>query len=319
MKNAAPITPTLCLSAFTVLTLAAAACAETSVALVLPGSIGDGGWNQGAYVGLTQLDEAEFDVAYSENVSQADIPSVVQGYADDGYDLIIGHGFQFGSLMAELAPEYPDQAFFATTSAPGDTETPENTLYLDYRYPDLGYAVGVLAALVSESGTIGTVGGGDNPTTQNLANGFAEGAAATVDGTVSYSIVTGDYNDAAKGREAANTMMGNGADVIWHSADITGIGAVSAAAAEGVTAIGMFSDQTDQAPDVLATSINPNNTGIVQAVAAMVAEDSFEGGTTWVPELGMVWLTVYGDGTHNPSVVSDEDWAAFQDAWAAIK
>ncbi len=310
---------TLCYSTVAACVLSAAAAAETSVALVLPGSIGDGGWNQGAYVGLTMLDESEFKVAFSENVSQADIPSVVQGYADDGFDLIIGHGFQFGSLMAELAPEYPDQAFFATTSAPGDTEIPENTLYLDYRYPDLGYAVGVLAALLSDSGKIGVVGGGDNPTTQNLATGYADGAAKTVDGTTSYSIVTGDYNDAAKGREAATTMIGNGADVIWHSADITGIGAVSAAAAQKVTAIGMFSDQTEQAPEVLATSLNPNNTGIVQAVAGMVAEDSFEGGTTWVPDLGMVWLTVYGDGSYNPAIVSDADWETFKKAWSTIK
>ncbi len=59
------------------------------------------------------------------------------------------------------------------------------------------------------------------------------------------AVVTGDYDDAAKGREAATTMVGNGADVIWHAADVTGLGAMQGAAAAKVKAIGSFSDQTE--------------------------------------------------------------------------
>lgn len=308
-----------CLSSLAVLGTTLAAQADTSVALILPGSINDGGWNQGAYLGLQALKDGDFDIAFSENVGQADIPSVVQGYADDGYDLVIGHGYQFGSLFAELAPEYPEQAFFASTSAPGDAEIPANALYLNHRYADIGYAAGVLAALMSETGVIGIVGGGDNPTSQNLADGFAAGAAATVEGTEAFSIVTGDYNDAAKGREAATTMIGNDADVIWHSADITGIGAVNGAKEAGVMALGMFSDQTELAPETLGTSFNPNNTGLVQMVAAMVADETFAGGMTWSPALEELWLVVYGDGDHNPDLVSEADWAAFKTAWDGIE
>ena len=89
------------------------------VAMVLPGSIADGGWNQQAYEGLKKLEGTPgFKVAYTENVKQSDIPQVVGGYADDGYDMIIGHGFQFGSLFQEIGPEYAKQKFFATTYAP---------------------------------------------------------------------------------------------------------------------------------------------------------------------------------------------------------
>ena len=44
-------------------------------------------------------------VAFSENIAQADIPETTRGYADDGYNLIIGHGFEFGSAFVEIAPD----------------------------------------------------------------------------------------------------------------------------------------------------------------------------------------------------------------------
>jgi basic membrane protein A len=133
------------------------------VALLLPGSIADGGWCQLAYEGLMALGEEEgFEVAFSENVAQADIPEVTRGYADDGYNLIIGHGFEFGSAFIEIAPEYPDQFFFATTFQPQE-EIPANTQYVDAAYFAAAYSAGALAALMSESKTVGFVGGGDNP------------------------------------------------------------------------------------------------------------------------------------------------------------
>lgn len=92
----------------TLLPMRLAAQDNERIALIMVGSISDGGWNQLAYEGLADLDAQGFDTAYVENVTQARIPEVVRGYADDGFDLIIGHGFEFGSAFTEIAPEYPD-------------------------------------------------------------------------------------------------------------------------------------------------------------------------------------------------------------------
>lgn len=301
------------------LACAVSAQAATSVALVLPGSIADGGWNAGAYAGLKALEAGgDFEVSFSENVGQADIPTVVQGYADDGTDLIVGHGFQFGSLFAEIAPEYPEQAFFATTTAPGDIEVPDNALYVDFQYGGAAYGAGVLAALMSGGEAVGMVGGGDNPTTQQMSADFTRAAEATVPGLKAYSIVTGDYNDAAKGREAAATMIGNGADVIWHTADITGIGAIQGASSGGAEAIGMFSDQMALAPEAIGTSFSANNGGLVETVGRSVADGTFKGGRTWTPDLDFVWITRYGDDTHNPALVADDVWSRFETTWNGI-
>ena len=283
----------------------------------MPGSITDGGWDQFAYEGLQQLGKEEgFEVAYAENISQADIPQVTRGYADDGYDLLIGHGFEFGSAFLEIAPQYPDQWFFATTFKPQD-EVPSNTMFVDPAYYDAGYAAGALAALVSESHVVGFVGGGDNPTQQGTKSAFILGASQAVEGTKGLGVVTGDYNDAAKGREAATTMAGNGADVIWHFADITGLGAIEGAVASKVKVLGAYSDQTKVAPDNMVSSLAMDLANMVVKLGHDVRDGTFAGGEEWQPAVDEMWHWSYDGGAsdHNSKLVSDETWAKFQQIW----
>ncbi len=287
------------------------------VALIMTGPITDGGWAQPAYEGLRALGEGGgFEVAYAENVTQAKIPQVVQGYADDGYNLIIGHGFEFGSAFIEIAPDYPDQKFFASTFKP-DGDVPANVRYIDLAYFPAAYGAGALAALASEGGkSVGFVGGGDNPTQQRMMKCFIAGAEKTVAGVKGLGVVTGDYENAARGKEAAETMVANGADVIWHGANVTGLGAIQGAVAGGAAVIGCYSDQTELAPDKMATSFVMNLAWMVKEVAGTVAAGTFEGGTEWKPKVTEMWVPRAGAmGDHNPKLVSDENWKKFQAIW----
>ena len=289
------------------------------VALLLPGPISDGGWNQLAYDGLQGLDKSKYSISYIENVAIPKIPEVARGYADDGYDLIIGHGYEYGSAFLELAPDYPKTKFMASTFAP-DPKIPGNLEYVDMRYLDAAYGAGALAALMSDSKkAVGFVGGGDNPTQQGMMKAFIAGATATVKGVKGLGVVTGDYNSATKGKEAALTMIGNGADVIWHAADVTGLGAIQGAASKGAKVIGCYSDQTSLAPDAMGTSFQLNLIGMVQTQAAAVADGSFKGGTEWKPTPDFIWLLKSGtNGDHNPKLIPAESWAAFQKIWADL-
>ena len=64
-----------------------------------------------------------------------------------------------------------------------------------------------------------------------MKKAFIAGAQQTVPGIRALAIITGDYDNASKGREAASILIGNGADVIWHAADVTGLGAIQGAVA----------------------------------------------------------------------------------------
>ena len=304
-------------SAFANPALASAETKTTRVALLLSGVIADGGWGQLAYDGLKSLDgKPGFKTAYAENISQAQIPQMARGYADDGYDLVIGHGYEFGSPLLEVAPDYPQVSFLVSSFQP-QPKVPGNILYADLAYFDVAYAAGALAALISEKKqAVGFVGGGDNPTQQRMSKAFIAAAERTQPGLKGLSIVTGDYNNAAKGKETALTMIGNGADVIWHAADVTGLGAIQGAVAKDVKVLGCYSDQTPLAPNNMGTSFEINLADLVVTQAVAVASGTFKGGTEWKPSVKAMWLPKSGqNGDHNPKVVSAEAWTAFQGIW----
>lgn len=288
------------------------------VALVMSGSINDGGWNQGAHSGLATLTAQGFETKFSENVQQADISSALEGYAKDGFDLVIGHGFEFGSAVSELAPRYPETSFFATTFTPdAGVALPSNLAFVDVQYYKVSYATGVLAALMSEAGTVGLVGGGDNPTQATMIKAF-EAGAASVNGTKALSVLTGDYDDPQKGREAALAMIGQGADVIGHIANTTGLGALQAAVAEGVQVLGFYDDQLTVAPELMGTSFRINLGAMVAYLGEALRDGTYPGGTEWAPEMSFMWAPVAGDADHNASVVPDDVWATFLDTYAKI-
>jgi len=293
---------------------------ETKVVLLLSGVITDGGWAQLAYEGLKELDARPgFKTAYAENITLAQMDQVARGYSDDGFDLIIGHGNEFSSALLAVAPDYPSQHYFVTTFLP-QQQVPRNILYVNLGYFAAAYGAGALAALISDKKqAVGFVGGDDDPNQQHMKRAFIAGAQRTVPGIRALAIITGDYDNAAKGREAASILIGNGADVIWHAADVTGLGAIQGAVAGNAKVLGCYSDQTYLAPNNMATSFQMNLNGMVVTVATEVANNTFAGGTEWDAPVDQMWLLKSGkNGDHNPRLVTDDQWKTFQKIWSDL-
>ncbi len=98
------------------LSLAGAGVAETAaplkVALCMSGAVNDQGWNQTAYEGaLKACEKYGFDLSYTENLETADIAAAFADYAAAGYDVVIGHGYEFGDPALEVAENYPNVTF----------------------------------------------------------------------------------------------------------------------------------------------------------------------------------------------------------------
>jgi basic membrane protein A and related proteins len=291
---------------------------ETRVVLLLTGVITDGGWSQLAFNGLKALGPG-FKTAYAENIGLAEMQEVARGYSDDGFDLILGHGFEFSSALLDIAPDYPAQYYFVSSALP-QPKVPRNIMYINMGYYGAAYGAGALAALISEKKkAVGFVGGEDDPEQQRMQKAFIAGVRNTVPGIQALGIITGDYDNAAKGREAAATLIGNGADVIWHAADVTGLGAIQGAVAGKVKVLGCYSDQTNLAPNNMATSFLMNLEGMVQSAAHSVADHRFVGGTEWRPTVDWMWLLKAGaSGEYNRQLVSPTEWAAFQKVWGDL-
>src|ERR1700719_40558 len=293
---------------------------QTSVALLLSGVITDGGWSQLAFTGIKELKvRYGFQTAYAENISIAQMDQAARGYSDDGFDLVIGHGVEFSSTLLEVPPDYPGQHFFVTTFLP-QPEVPHNIMYVNMGYFGAAYGAGALAALISDKKrAVGFIGGDDDPNQQRMKKAFIAGAQKTIPGIRGLGIITGDYDNAAKGREAASTLIGNGADVIWHAADVTGLGAIQGAVAGRAKVLGCYSDQTSLAPNNMATSFEMNLGGVVQTVAHAVANHTFAGGTEWKPAVDQMWLQKCGkNGDYNPRLISAAEWRRVSKGWSDI-
>lgn len=261
------------------------------VALILPGKIDDVSWNQAMYEGVKELEEMYKDkivVTYVEEVYEvADIEPALRDFASEGYDLIFGHGFQFMEPIIRVAEQFPDVNFALGTGY----KTLPNTCVYDVHLQDGGYIMGTMAALMSETGKLGVIGGADVSEIYRGHEAFKFAAKQINPDIEIQELYTGDWRDAAKAKEGAISMYDSGVDIIWHSGDGIGLGAVDAAKEKNKLVMGNVADQ-----NVLA----PNNvlTGIVyewQAVAKQIVDEVLAGTFNQRDEK-YYWLTVENGG-----------------------
>lgn len=229
----------------------AAAGEVSKIAILLPGFITDKSWNQGAYEGLKELESQGYGIAYTEDVQAADMESTFRSYCEEDYDFVIGHGVQYGDACVRVAEDYPEKYFFITGNPPEGEEAPSNIAFYDYKEYEGAYVCGVLAAVQSQSGVIGYIGGGDNSTQASDKNAFVEGAKAARPDVEVKTVITGTFNDSSKGKETALAMIEQGVDVILQTCDETGLGAFEACEEKGVFCIGYTSDQASLVKDDL--------------------------------------------------------------------
>ena len=85
---------------------------QIRIAVVMPSTITDLAWSQAIYDSLLRLQEAAggpevMEIAYTENMfNVTDAAAALRDYADEGYNIVIAHGTQYGTSMFEIAPDY---------------------------------------------------------------------------------------------------------------------------------------------------------------------------------------------------------------------
>lgn len=224
------------------------------VAMLTSGPINDEGWNQTAYEGLKAVEAAGAEIANTENVAQADQLDLIRSYADQGFNVIIGHGFEYGDALVAAAEEYPEVSFIQIG---GIAENGKNLVSYVFRAGEAGYAAGILAGMMVESGKLGGVGAVEIPTIAADFNAFKQ-AAQVVNPNVSDVPVayTGSWVDIPKAKEAAIAQIDSGVELIMANGDNANVGAIEAAKENGkVYAIGWTRDQSHLAPELVLTSV----------------------------------------------------------------
>ena len=235
------------------LSASAASAEKIKVALALPGAVSDKGFNASAHAGLMLIKKTlgdKVEVAFSESVKRPDFVATLRDYANRGYNVIYAHGFQWGDAIAKVAAENPDKHFFNTYGS-GKAKNLAN-LYVSFQ--ELFYVTGQLAAKLSKAGIVGAVGGWEIPPIRIQVDAFRKGVLAAKPKAKFVAIYTGTFYDAVKGKEAARAVISQGADIVAHMADATGLGVIQAAKEKKVPVIGYFADQRSLAPDLVVSS-----------------------------------------------------------------
>lgn len=96
-----------------------ASAQDWKAAMLLPGSINDQSWNSVGYRGLMKVKDAGWTTAYSENVQSADDVEALRGYANKGYQLVIGHTGRFVSAAERVGKEFPKTQFLVGSGSRG--------------------------------------------------------------------------------------------------------------------------------------------------------------------------------------------------------
>lgn len=246
---------------------------DYKVALLLPGTVNDKGWNQEAYEGLQMIEkETGCQTAYSEKVAATEYENVFRGYADQGFNLIIGHGYQFADAAMKVAPDYPDSMFCITSA---DVYQEPNVCSLENLNGEQGFLAGVVAAMATKSGVVASVGGLEIPAIVYFNQGFVQGAAYVNPDIKALTALTGNFDDAAKVKEQTNAFIQQGADVITHDANAAGLGIFEAIReTDGIYAIGSIQDQYDLLPEkTLTSATNRISKAILLAAQYQLAGD----------------------------------------------
>ena len=246
------------------------------VALLTPGPISDHGWNAGAYQGLLRVrDSLGAQISNIEVKSPADFEENFRQYGAQGYDLVIGHGFEFQDAADRVGADFPKTVFITTS---GNRVRP-NVAPIVFGFEEPSYLAGVLAGALTKSGKIGAIGGTQLPPVQSSFLAFQAGVHAVNPRATILTSYVGSWEDASTAKEQALAQIQRGVDVIFQNADAAGLGIFQAAReSKGVLVFGANSNQNDVAPDVIIASVVIDLPHAFLVVARSVKDKSFKAG-----------------------------------------
>ncbi|MGM0414004.1 MAG: BMP family lipoprotein [Bacillota bacterium] len=252
---------------------------DVEVGIVLStGGLGDLSFNDAAYRGLQRAnDELGIEFQYIEPSDTAEDETSLRRFASRGSDLVIGVGFQMADTLETVAQDYPDVKFAHVDQDFGD-EILDNVVSLNFNEWEGSFLAGALAALVSDTGVIGYVGGVDSSLIQRFEGGYYQGAKYIDEDIEVLRRYADDFGDPARGREIALGMIDDDADVIYHAAGGTGTGVFQAAEEEDIYAIGVDSNQNYIAPGYIIASMLKKVDNAVFDIVKAVDEGTYEGG-----------------------------------------
>lgn len=255
---------TLCLMLLLTLSTLIMGCSDKKteeafeVAMLLPASKSDAGWNELAYTGLLQIEkELGARIIDVESKTPPEQEQHFRYYANKGFDLIFGHGYEYQEPAKAVASDFPDTIFITSS---GGTIT-DNISPANFRVEQPAYLLGIIAGMMTQGNKLGCIGGQEIPSVKSTFMAFEGGAKSVNPDVEVISMWVGDWTDAGTGKRYSEALINQGVDFLFPNADAAGLGAYEAAEnaledGKTVYTFGANQDKSDISPDtVLANAV----------------------------------------------------------------
>lgn len=258
---------------------AAHAADPLKIGFVYVSPISDAGWTHQHDIGRKELESALGDkvsTKFVESVPEgADAERVIRDLANTGHNLIFTTSFGYMNPTLKVARSFAKTRFVHVTGY----KTSKNVAQVNARFYEGRYIAGVIAASMSKTGVAGYVAAFPIPEVLQGINAFMLGMRSVNPDATMRIIWTNSWYDPGKEREAALSLVSQGADVLTHHTDTPA--AVQVAEEKGVFALGYHSDMSKYGPKAHLGAVTHNWGAYYTQTARQVMNGNWKSNMIW--------------------------------------
>jgi basic membrane protein A len=180
----------------------------------------------------------------------------VQAAVNDGATIVIVFGFEFNDIIPKIAAAAPDTKFLIVDQCI-DKPGPNVYCATSTEY-EAAYLLGVEAAMLTKTGTVGAIGAIDIPFLHRYTDGFAQGAKyIKPDIKVDIRWIGGDnpFSDPVRAKEQALAMASANVDQVLAAGAGSNLGIFEAAKEKGFNAYGVDVNQCTAQPGFVVDNL----------------------------------------------------------------
>ena len=258
------------------------AAKEIKAGFIYVGPVGDGGWTfahdngRKAMVEALAKDGVTVTTQQVESVKEgADAERVIRDLVAKGNNVIFTTSFGFMDPTLKVAQTSPKTMFYHAT---GYKNAPNMGTY-EARTYESAYLAGVMAGKMTKSNTLGFVASVKIPEVIRNINAYTLGARSVNPAVKTKVVFTGSWFDMNKERQAAESLIGQGADVLIQNTDSPAV--LKTAEEKGKFAFGWDSDMSAYGPKAHLGSATINWGDYYTWAVKNALSDKFDNSNQW--------------------------------------
>ena len=221
---------------------------DIDIVLVVPNTLGDKAFSDMVWSGVTLAKETyglgTIKCIELQGDTSTQIPTLTELSELGEWDIIITGTYSLKEAIMTVAAQFPDQKFIIYDNELDYSDGAfQNAVSYAAMQNEGSFLAGALAALMTETDTIGFIGGKEATSVSDFLVGYIEGAQYINPEITVYSAFIGSFTDTSTAKELALSQYGQNADIIFAVASGAGLGIYEAAKEKDLWAFGVDSDQ----------------------------------------------------------------------------